>query len=115
MVQLDRSIESELCGGRFKLDQRDAISEGIMDPSHRSRFWRDADVTINQALVKTVARAKHQFMTTQPDRLSIAIPRDVPNVKNRHQACSIAQARRAKNRLRSLIVSSTSSERSDVP
>jgi hypothetical protein len=87
MVEPDGRVEFKGVTGRFEIDKSYTISEDVVYPPHVDWLGRYFQLAIQQTLIETVSRAKHQLVCAEPYRLAVSIGRRVMDDEDSHQLC----------------------------
>ena len=80
-----RADERQGVGALVEGRDRDAVAEHIMDPAQRHRPRLDLEIARQHAQIVAVARAQHDAMLAERDRVRIAIFGLVMNRQERHR------------------------------
>lgn len=73
MIDPDDTLEPQVIAHTVKIDVHYAIPKDIMKPSHFRGLGRYIERKIDQSLIKTDPRARHQLMPAEPDLALVPI------------------------------------------
>ena len=89
MLQADEGLKFQQFALRAKVDQRQAVTEYVVNPSDFRRFGKDVQTAIQQSLIEAVARAKQELMQARSYRSLVAIRRLMMYREHRHDGTTV--------------------------
>jgi hypothetical protein len=85
MIETNDRLEFKRLAGRIEIDKSYAVSEDVVYPPDIDWFGCYFKLAVQQTLIKTIPRPKHQLVWAKPYRPLIKVCCRVVDGKNSHQ------------------------------